>query len=93
METNSEGNETTIVVFQDDALATNGEMLTHVQFSTEEVECNSASDKSSGTLLVPEALISESSILGKDFVIRCTPCNKFFLSADAYNNHVQVQPP
>lgn len=92
METNSEENETTIVVFQDEGLETNGHIMTQVQFAaTDEVESTPVSNKSNGTLLVPETFISQSSILGKDFVIRCTPCNKIFVSADGYNNHVQVQ--
>ena len=92
MEIATEANETAIVVFQEDALNTNGDMLTQVQFSTEDVESTTLPDKmNGGTFLVPETLISQNSILGKDFVIRCTPCNKIFVSADGYNNHVQVK--
>ena len=96
METSSAEGETTIVVFQDEAMEANGNMMTEIQFSTDDSGCNRCStdvtnpEKDNETFLVPETFISQNSILGKDFVIRCAPCNKIFISADGYNNHVQV---
>ena len=68
----------------------NGGMLTQVQFSTDEDASNAMSDKSNGTFLVPETFMSQNSVLSKDFLIKCDPCNKIFVSANGYNNHIQV---
>ena len=93
METNTTASETTIVVFQDNGMESNGhDMLNQVQYSTDgDVYVADGSDKNNGTFLVPENFISQNSILGKDFVINCTPCNKIFVSADGYNSHIQVE--
>jgi hypothetical protein len=91
METNTTESETTIVVFQDNGLESNGDgMLTQIEYSEDGDASVAGSDKNNGTFLVPENFISQNSILGKDFVINCTPCNKIFVSADGYNSHIQV---
>ena len=92
METNTTESETTIVVFQDNGLESNGhDMLNQVEYSPDGDVYVAGSDKNNGTFLVPENFISQNSILGKDFVINCTPCNKIFVSADGYNSHIQVE--
>ena len=94
METNGTERETTIVVFQDNGLESNNSdgMLTQIEYSGEgDAVVVDGTDKSNGTFLVPETFISQNSILGKDFVINCTPCNKIFVSADGYNSHIQVE--
>ena len=87
-----EANETTIYYIQeDDALEGSGYMIAQPDLSTNQVvESDQTSNHQNASLLLPQNLVSQNSILGKDFVIRCSPCNKIFVSAEGYNSHVQV---
>ena len=84
-------NDSTILVFQDDGTEGNGHLLTHDQFPTVHATVDTNQDTATETILVPESYIPQDSILGTDVFIRCTPCNKIFISANGYNTHVQVE--
>ena len=91
VETATTDNESTIVVFQDDLAKANGHLLTHDRFPTVHATVDTNQDTASETILAPESYIPQDSVLGTDVFIRCTPCNKIFISANGYNNHVQVR--
>ena len=91
VETATTENDSTIVVFQDDGTEGNGHLLTHDQFPTVHATVDTNQDTATETILVPESYIPQDSILGTDVFIRCTPCNKIFISANGYNTHVQVR--
>ena len=92
MDANHSDSETTIVVFEEDELECNGNMMNRVEFITDKDSANNSdSNATNGTFLVPETFMEQNSVLGQDFVIRCSPCNKIFVSADGYNGHVQVR--
>ena len=91
MDINPSDSETTIVVFEDDGLECNGNVVSEIEYTTEKGSTKTISEESNETFLVPETFMTQNSVLGQDFVIRCTPCNKIFVSADGYNRHVQVR--
>ena len=91
MDINPSDSETTIVVFEDDGLECNGNVVSQIEYTTDKGSTKNISEESDGTFLVPETFMAQNSVLGQDFVIRCTPCNKIFVSADGYNRHVQVR--
>ena len=91
MDTNPSDSDTTIVVYQEDGLEYNGNMTNQIELMMEKASTKTISDETNETLLVPETFMAQNSVLGQDFVIRCTPCNKIFVSADGYNRHVQVR--
>ena len=91
VETATKDNESTILVFQDDGMNANGHLLTHDRLSTVHATVDTNQQAATETILVPESYIPQDSVLGTDVFIRCTPCNKIFISADGYNNHVQVR--
>ena len=90
IETVATDNDNTIIVFQDDGMDANAHMLTQNQYPTVHATVGTNLDSGTETILVPESYISQDSVLGKDLFIRCTPCNKIFVSANGYNSHVQV---
>ena len=90
MEVNPSETETTIVVFEDDGLECNGNIMNQIQFTTDKGSNKTAPDATNGTFLIPETFMAQNSVLGQDFVINCTPCSKIFVSADGYNRHIQV---
>ena len=90
MDINPSDSETTIVVFEDDGLECNDNMMSQIEYTTDKGSTKTISEETNGTFLVPENFMAQNSVLGQDFVIRCTPCNKIFVSADGYNRHVQV---
>ena len=88
MTTNMDANETTIYYIQEDALEGSGYMIAQPELSSNEAGYEQPSDQPpNGSLLLPEHL---NSTLGTGFVIKCTPCDKIFTSAEGYNQHVQV---
>ena len=91
MDINPSDSETTIVVFEDDGLECNGNVMSQIEYTTDKGSTKTISEETNGTFLVPETFMAQNSVLGQDFVIRCTPCNKIFVSADGYNRHVQVR--
>lgn len=91
MDINPSDSETTIVVFEDDGLECNGNVMSQIEYTTDKSSTKTISEETNGTFLVPETFMAQNSVLGQDFVIRCTPCNKIFVSADGYNRHVQVR--
>ena len=91
VETATTDNDSTILVFQDDGTEANGHLLTHDRFPTVHTSVDTNQDAATETILVPESYIPENSVLGTDVFIRCTPCNKIFISANGYNTHVQVR--
>ena len=91
MDINPSDGETTIVVFEDDGLECNGNIMSQIEYTTDKGSTKTISEETNGTFLVPETFMAQNSVLGQDFVIRCTPCNKIFVSADGYNRHVQVR--
>ena len=90
MDINPSDSETTIVVFEDDGLECKNNMMSQIEYTTDKGSTKTISEETNGTFLVPETFMAQNSVLGQDFVIRCTPCNKIFVSADGYNRHVQV---
>ena len=90
MDINPSDSETTIVVFEDDGLECNDNMMSQIEYTTDKGSTKTISEETNATFLVPENFMAQNSVLGQDFVIRCTPCNKIFVSADGYNRHVQV---
>ena len=91
VETATKDNDSTILVFQDDGMNANGHLLTHDRLSTVHATVDTNQDTATETILVPESYIPQDSVLGTNVFIRCTPCNKIFISANGYNNHVQVR--
>ena len=84
-------NDSTILVFQDDGTEAYGHLLANDGFPTVNATVDTNQDPATETILVPESDIPPDSVLGTDVFIRCTPCNKIFISANGYNTHVQVQ--
>ena len=87
----STDNDSTILVYQDDGTEADGHLLTHNRFPTVHAQVDTNQDTATETILVPESYVPQDSGLGTDVFIRCTPCNKIFVSANGYNTHVQVQ--
>ena len=85
-------NDSTILVFQDDGTEADGHLPSHDRFPTVHATVDTKQDTAATeTILVPESYIPQDSVLGTDVFIRCTPCNKIFISSNGYNTHVQVQ--